>query len=210
MSSSTIQLIRRGDDASVDGRLFEGMKPQDLVIVEREWGPERSTLMQELLGSGIARSDWPQSLHWDWSRKAPELKLLESTGFGITSEGRWQGVMLTKSASHVAMLKEEKGKPLVYIDYLEVAPWNWRIPELGREGVFRSVGSVLFWRAVKQSKEEGFHGRVGLHALPQAESFYEKGFGMVPLERDPQKQNLLYFELSRQQAESLLIDGGQS
>ena len=210
MSGSTVQLIRRGDNTAVDAKLLEGMKPQDLVVVERDWGPERSTVMQELLEASVPRRDWPQSLHWDWSKKAPELKLLESTGVGITIESRWQGVMLTKTASHVAMLDEDKGRPLVYIDYLEVAPWNWRIPELGREGMFRGVGSVLFWNAVKQSKEEGFHGRVGLHALPQAESFYEKAFCMVPLGRDPNKQNLLYFELSRQEAESLLDDGGQS
>ena len=57
---------------------------------------------------------------------------------------------------------------------------------------------------MKQSKEEGFRGRVGLHALPQAELFYEKACGMTPLGREIAKQNLLYMELSGQQAEKLL------
>ncbi len=108
------------------------------------------------------------------------------------------------------MLEMDQGRPLVYIDYLEVAPWNWKIPELNREGLFRGVGSVLFWKAVKQSEEEGFHGRVGLHALPQAELFYEKAMGMERLGPDPSKQDLLYFELSRQKAQSLLMRGDQS
>jgi hypothetical protein len=190
--------------------MLEGMRPLDLVVVEKEWGVERSVVMQELLRSSVPHIDWPQSLHWDWSKKAPELKLLESTGFGITFESKWQGVMLTKTASHVAFLSEDKGKPIVYIDYLEVAPWNWRIPELDREGMFRGIGSVLLWKAVKQSEEEGFHGRIGLHALSQAELFYKKAVGMEPLGPDPSKQGLLYFELSRQKAQSLLIRGDQS
>jgi hypothetical protein len=75
--------------------------------------------------------------------------------------------------------------------YLEIAPWNWVIPEISRGGEFRGVGSMLFWRAVKQSQEEGFHGCIGLHALPQAEPFYENACSMTALGRDPSKQNLL-------------------
>lgn len=111
--------------------------------------------------------------------------------------------MLTKTASYTARLVPDKGKPLVYVDFLESAPWNWPIPEIGREGRFGGVGSVLLWKAVKQSEEEGFRGRVGLHALPQAESFYERAFGMTPLGRDVNKENLLYMELTAEQAKKL-------
>lgn len=201
MSESLVSIIRRSDEVHIDARLLDEMKPQDLLVVEGEWAPERSLVMQELLRQGVPRPQWPQSLHWDWRRKAPQLSLLESTGVGIVCQQRWQGVMLTKTVSYVSQLPQDRGKPLVYIDYLEVAPWNWVIPEIGRAGEFRAVGSVLFWKAVKQSQEEGFYGRVGLHALPQAEQFYEKGCGMTALARDPNKQNLLYFELSRQQAQ---------
>jgi len=207
VSASVVQIIRRSDEASVDAKLLGGIKPTDLLVVEGEWAPERSVVMQELLQQGVSRDKWPQSLHWDWRKKSPQLKLLESAGYGIVCDKRWQGVMLTKTASHFAMLDKDKGKPLVYVDYLEVAPWNWVIPEIGREGEFRGIGSLLFWRAVKQSQEEGFYGRVGLHALPQSEPFYEKGCGMTPVGRDASKQNLLYFELSRQQAERFLKEG---
>jgi len=183
------------------------MAPQDLLVVENEWNADRSLVVQELLRNGVDRAKWPQSVHWNWAKKAPMLGMLESTGFGVVCESRWQGVMMTKNASAFARLAADKGKPLVYVDFLEVAPWNWAIPELGRSGRFRLVGSTLFWRAVQQSDEEGFHGRVGLHALPQAELFYEKGCGMTPLGRDAGKQNLLYFELSRQSAERYLQSG---
>ena len=114
---------------------------------------------------------------------------------------------MTKTTPYVAQMDIDRGRPLLYIDYLEVAPWNWRIPEIGRDGRFRGVGSALFWNAVQQSLEEGFQGRVGLHALPQAEAFYRDGCHMTPLGRDAAKQNLLYFELSRQQAERLICEG---
>jgi hypothetical protein len=161
-------------------------------------------IVQELLKLTVPRHLWPQSLHWDWRRKAPALQLLEASGFGIVSEQQWQGVMLTKTASYTASLPPDKGKPLVYVDFLESAPWNWSIPEIGREGRFAGVGSVLLWRAVKQSEEEGFRGRVGLHALPQAESFYDNVFGMTPLGHDTNKENLLYMELTAGQAKKIL------
>jgi hypothetical protein len=203
VSGVVIQIGRR-PTGEVDATLFDNMAAADLLVVENEWSAERSLIMQELLQSAVPRSQWPQSLHWNWRRKAPELRLLECSGFGVVCEQSWQGVMLTKTASYAARLKPDRGKPLVYIDFLEVAPWNWAIPELGRIGRFRSVGSVLFWRAVKQSEEEGFRGRVGLHALPQAEQFYERACGMTPLGRDPSKENLSYFELTSEQASELL------
>lgn len=200
MSRSIVEIIPRSTPEPVEAELLEGMKPTDLILVEREWATERSLVMQELLRRHVPRGDWPQSIHWDWSRKAAELDLLEATGIGVVYQQRWQGVMLTKTASHVCQVGPDRGKPLVYIDYLEVAPWNWRLPEIDRDGEYRGVGSVLFWRAVKQSDEEGFRGRVGLHSLPQAERFYEKGCRMTPVARDPNKHNLLYFELSTEQA----------
>lgn len=202
--SEAIQIQRRADGAEVDAVLLDGMVPDDCVIVGNEWSAERSVVMQELLLSAVSRHLWPQSLHWDWRRKAPELRLLEASGFGLVCEQQWQGVMLTKTASYTAKLDPDKGKPLVYVDFLEVAPWNWAIPEIGRAGRFRGVGSVLLWRAVRQSEEEGFRGRVGLHALPQAESFYERVFGMTPLGHDGAKQDLLYMELSASKAMKLL------
>ena len=38
------------------------------------------------------------------------------------------------------------------------------------------------------SRGEGFKGRVGLHALPQAEQFYREKCGMTPLGKDASKQ----------------------
>ncbi|MFO0911884.1 MAG: hypothetical protein U0795_02920 [Pirellulales bacterium] len=171
MSAETVHLIRRSDEAIIEAHLVDGLKPSDLQLVEREWGPVRSQFAQHLLSRGIERRRWPESLHWDWGKKAPELKLLEASGFGVVYGDRWQGVMLTKTVSHAARLAVQRGKPLVYVDFLEAAPWNWNVVALERQGELRGVGSLLFRKAVVQSKEEGFRGRVGLHGLPQAHGF---------------------------------------
>lgn len=208
MSSRAVELVRGVGGGVVAASLLDGMQPADLVLVEREWGPERARLMAELLGQDVPRPEWPESLHWDWRRKAQELRLLAATGFGIRCEDRWQGVMLTKTAGHVTRLTEGRGKPLVYIDYLEAAPWNWRVEAVGQVPPFRGVGSLLFHEAVVQSVEEGFHGRLGLHALPQAEGFYERVCGMSRVGADAAKQHLVYFEFSRDQAKQFLEEGG--
>lgn len=207
MSGEAVQLQQRSDGGFVEAVLLDGMVPDDFILVGNEWASERSVVMQELLRTAVPRQRWPQSLHWDWRRKAPMLNLLEASGFGLVCNQQWQGVMLTKTVPYTARLAPDKGKPLVYVDFLEVAPWNWIIPEIGRPGRFRAVGSTLLWRAVNQSVEEGFRGRVGLHSLPQAEEFYEK-FGLTPVQRDGAKQNLLYMELSAGQAMKLLETEG--
>jgi hypothetical protein len=136
------------------------------------------------------------------------LQLLAHSGFGIVCEKRWQGVMLTRSSAlDVSRLPSDKGKPLLYIDFLEITPWNWPIVKLGRDGRSRSIGTTLFLRAVCQNDEKGFHVRIGLHALRQAAPFYEKACGMTPVSRDAHKHGLLYFELPRKDAQKLLAEG---
>lgn len=103
-----------------------------------------------------------------------------------------------------AHLGEAHGKPLVYIDFLEVAPWNWTVPETGQNQRYALVGTRLFERAVQQSEAEGFGGTVGLHALPHSESFYCGACGMTPLGRDETFESLMYFELSRENAVTIL------
>ena len=206
MSPLPIKVELRETGTEVDGSLFDEMEPADMALVENEWSAERSLIHQELLAKKVDRGNWPQSLHWNWGRKAPLLQSLESRGFGIVCENRWQGVMLTKTATAVCQLPADRGRPLVYIDFLETAPWNWQLPAVGRSGRFRAIGSRLFLRAVQQSHEEGFHGRVGLHTLPQSQQFYLR-CGMTPLGRDAAKQSLLYLELSRESAQSYLSSG---
>jgi hypothetical protein len=56
-----VELIRRADGVFVEANLYHRVKPPDLVVVEREWGPVRSLVMQALLHGGVQRRQWPQA-----------------------------------------------------------------------------------------------------------------------------------------------------
>jgi hypothetical protein len=62
----------------------------------------------------------------------------------------------------------------------------------------------LIEAAIRFSLNEGFDGRVGLHSLPQAESFYENVCGMTRGELDPLYEGLRWFELTSTNAKKFL------
>lgn len=208
MTTSCVELLERETGAFVAVDLHRELKVADVVLAERSWSSKRADLMAALLKENVPRAQWPQSLHWDWRAKAPDLKLLEARGFGIHAESGSQGLMLTKNTRHVTRLKDDAGKPLVYVDFLETAPWNWSSEPLKVRGRFGRIGSLLFREAVLHSRDEGFHGRVDLHALPQSEAFYEGHFGLTRIGPDASKQGLVYLEFTRKQAEQFLKEGG--
>ena len=191
----------------VAAELHDALRRADLELIERSWASDRARIMADLLRADVARRAWPESLHWDWSRKASELDLLALRGFGIFCERAWQGAMMTRTVGHRAKLVEDRNKPLVYIDFLEAAPWNWRVAPIGQERRLKGVGVVLMREAVSQSIDEGFHGRVGLHALPQAEQFYSRVCGMTRVEEEPGAGPLVYFEFTRAQGRAFLQGG---
>lgn len=67
-------------------------------------------------------------------------------------------------------IKKHANKHLVYVEYLEAAPWNRRgIPNRNQ---CKGVGTILIAAAIQLSMDEGNRRRIGLHSLPQADTFY--------------------------------------
>lgn len=119
---------------------------------------------------------------------------------GIRRQTVWEAAMVTISGPHNSLSPPDAGSPLVYTDYLEVAPWNWPVKEIGQTRRFKAVGPTLLAFAIAQSEAKGWLGRAGLHALPQATKFYtDHGFAFV--KNDPDKQNLPYYELTATEAQ---------
>lgn len=204
MGTQAITILDRATGLAVEAELLDQLVPEDLTLIETMWTPERTRIVIETARVGLHLDERPQSLTWNWRAKAQHLRLLPAAAYAVVQNDEWQGAMLTKSGTHFSRLGEARGKPLVYIDFLEVAPWNWTIPGLGQESRFGRVGWHLFRRAVYQSFVEGFAGRVGLHALPQATPFYSEFCGMIPLSVDDDYEGLEYFELSEAQARFIL------
>jgi hypothetical protein len=83
---------------------------------------------------------------------------------------------------------------VLYVDFLEVAPWN--ITALVPDPKFRGVGLRLMWAATRLSRERGHECRVGLHSLPQSESFYEGACRLTAVGQDPRYNGLMYYEFT--------------
>jgi hypothetical protein len=188
------------DDVPIDG-LFEA---------EELWAPERVRFLRDCLKGGVKLDELPQSIHWNWSLKAARIPglvggaLSPNRLFGIKAQGAWQGMLIATCVNHVTRLPPG-GMDLVYVDFVEAAPWNWKNVKAGRTQRFRGVGRQLIEVAVRWSLDLDFKGRLGLHALPQADDFYRNACGMTDFGADPAyRPPLRYFELSDSQAKAFL------
>lgn len=99
-------------------------------------------------------------------------------------------------------IPQQKGQHLIYVEYLETAPWNH-----GTNPKFKGVGTVLIAAAIQLSNDDGSDGRIGLHSLPQADSFYRDRCKMTDLGIDKSYSNLRYFEMTKEQSEKFLKGG---
>lgn len=190
----------------VEAELWDAITEQQLADWEGEWVPELFNAVQRLRRAGVGRQHWPQSRHWNWRQKNSVMQsLLATPGFCVMCSGVTQGLMYVERTVHRCQIQEQAGKNLVYVEFLENAPWNRK--ELFDPPRYRGVGSILIRAAIELSREEGFKGRIGLHSLPQAEHWYAGTCGMTDLGVDPQKQNLRYFEMTSAQAEAFIEKG---
>ena len=202
---SAVFLVRGSTDELVPAELRDGIGELELQHWEHHWRPYLIERVRAMQAQGVPRAKWPQQLHWNWRLKATVAEMfLGQRGFATRCEGMTQGLMLVGLLSD-ARIVEQRGKPLVYVDYLEAAPWNQS--SLQRPPKYRGVGSLLIHAAVTLSVEETFSGRTGLHSLPQSDTFYRNVCGMTDLGLDAAKQNLRYFEMTPEQAQVFLKKG---
>ena len=201
-----VHLFNVARGAPETAELWHAITEQQLADWEGEWVPELFKAMQRLRRAGVERRLWPQSRHWDWRRKATVLQgMLANPGFSITCDGLTQGTMIVDMVKHRGRLDDQRGQHLVYVEFVENAPWNRA--ELFDPPRYRGVGSILIRAAVALSEEMEFHGRIGLHSLPQANGFYANTCGMTDLGFDPDHEGLRYFEMTPDQARAFIAKG---
>jgi hypothetical protein len=201
-----IQIIEAQSGLFVEAEIFDEVTVEHFIETKADWRPVGLEAVRALSKDPSRAILVPRHLHWDWTRKEAELKLLALKFYGISRHGRLQGIRKVDTVGRSCRLPEQQGKPLVYIDYLETAPWNIKLlmDPLGKPQQYRGVGTRLVEAAVLQSEKEGFKGRLGLHSLPGSEGFYIKECGLTPVGRDPHKQNLLWCEFTPEQAQRYL------
>jgi GNAT superfamily N-acetyltransferase len=195
MSGRAIEIFDCQTRQPVSAWLNDELVALDLLDAEILWMPERLKAVSRMLRAGVAEQDLPQHRHWNWWEKADELKLLATGSVGVHCQGQWQGLMMTTTVGHVSRLGADTGKPLVYVKYLESAPWN--VEAFTPAPKYGAIGTRLLEAAVRLSIAEGFDGRIGLHALPnpRTERFYQRR-GLTGLGPDSLAEDLPYYEFS--------------
>ena len=187
--------------------LWDAITEEQLADWEGEWLPEQFKAIQRLRRGRVPRSEWPQSRHWDWRRKVANLRgMLAAPGFSLVCGGVTQGMMIAETVKSRCRFDSQRGQHLVYIEFLENAPWNRAA--LVDAPRYRGVGSVLIRAAIALSEDLEFDGRIGLHSLPQADSFYRSTCGMTDLGPDSGYRGALrYFEMTPGQARAFVEKG---
>jgi len=199
---SEIHLKNLGTGLLVDAILIDGVTRSEVEAAVRSWQPLIETKESQLAHDKAPRAMGTQHLHWDWLEKFEATSgLLASRWMGIELQNEIQGLMLLDTISGVTRLGDT-GRPLVYVHYLASAPWN--AAELTTTPKYGLVGRVFMAAAIQISRAEEFKGRIALHSLPQAESYYLDIVGMTDFGEDPSKENLKYFEMSTEQADRFM------
>jgi len=206
---SPIYLTNAQTGDVVEGELWDQITEKQMQDWEADWKPELQAALKRLRSSGVSLSRWPQSRDWDWREKTTAVQgLLGYPGFSVMCDGVTQGLMIADSAYGRARLETQRDAALLYVEFLENAPWNRK--ELELKPRYRGVGSILMKSAIALSIELGFKGRVALHSLPQANDWYANSCGMTDLGMDAKKGNMRYFEMTPMQAEAFIAKGNKS
>lgn len=186
MTRRPIQIFETASRRLIDAELMIGLTPAQVITAETEWRPHRQTTPET------------EHSHWDWSLKTGLMMRPGTVCLGIEFNNQMQGMLMLDEGVHTARLPPDEGQPLVFVHFLESAPWNVR--QINAVQRFRLVGGQLMRAAVEYSLEVGYSGRLALTSLPQSESFYEDACGMTAAGRDEEYNALAYYEFTADDA----------
>jgi hypothetical protein len=203
MKDYLTELVELNTGSIVSATIKTELSLQTLLEVEAVWGPLRIEAVQRMLQAGRTFDELPEHYHWNWARKLQGYREQRHRFVGVECAGEIQGLMRLDIVSQVARLMLHERLPLVYVDFLESAPWNAK--QFTNAPRYKMTGVRLMMAAIRYSFDLGCEGRVGLHSLPQAREFYESMFRMTPLGNDVDHEGLMYYELSGEIAKSLEI-----
>jgi len=184
----------------MDGETGKPVSATLIVDIERELVEEAQRAYNDFFDKSKAGEEHG---HWNWTdkyEKHVEEENLTYKMYGIEKDSQIQGLLLV-DAHQTCRIEENKGKHLIYVKFIAAAPWNSKASTDSPK--YKLVGKVLLRAAINQSREEEFKGRLGLHSLPQAETFYSN-CGMTDLGIDENEEELRYFEMTEEQANEFM------
>lgn len=183
-----------------NAELFSMIAKNNVDDFESKWKPLMEARKNSLKPDETLESANIQDSHWKWGRKAQAYSnRLDYESFAIECDDITQGLMLVNNIATARELSQF-GKFIIYIDLVAVAPWN-RIG-FSKKPLYKGIGPLLLAAAISYSIDQEFEGRIGLHSLPQSESWYIDHCKMTDLGPDKNYPNeLRYFEMTPEQAQ---------
>jgi hypothetical protein len=198
---SVVDILDRLTKQFVEAKLYSGIDEANLADFEARWLPLLAEKLQRATPEELAQAQ-AQDARWNWRRKeAAWGHALSYQAFAVEADTVTQGLMYV-SKHHHSRLPDHLGAPVIYVEAIATAPWNR--PRFVRQPKYKGVGQILIQAAISLSIEEEFKGRIGLHALPQSESWYRDALGMIDFGADPDAHDMHYFELTGEQATKLI------
>lgn len=188
------------DGTSHQYRIELGVNPQLATQCDTEWTEFFGEIFSHLAAlepeQRIQAAQGLQlgSSHWDWFTKTLAYKSESYAWFFILINNQVQGICLI---SHPTDAKLEPGE-IFYVEYLSTAPWNTQNPLAPKR--YSGIGTLMLQRIIEYSVNTlGLKLGFNLHAIRQAEGFYEK-IGMLHLPEHDKTQNngsvLKFFEIT--------------
>lgn len=197
------ELWNRLTEAFEQVSIFRGLDDKNFNDFETLWRPALLKKAEEFATWKKRAEGNVQDAHWDWVGKAKDEAVYDS--YAVECNGLTEGLMLVATAPHFARLESQRGLDLCYIELIASAPWNR--PKFSDKPKFKGAGRVLLATAISLSVELELKGRIGLHSLPESESWYDQ----LKLKRcgfDDDKK-MQYFEMTEEDADLFLkIAGG--
>lgn len=140
--------------------------------------------------------------HWDWFAKTLHYKSESYAWFFIIINYQVQGICLI---SHPTGAKLETGE-VFYVEYLSAAPWNTQNPIEPKR--YSGIGTLMLQKVIEHSVHTlGLKLGFNLHAITQAEGFYQK-IGMQHLpQHDKTERNgriLKFYEITKEATQELI------
>lgn len=188
---------------SVTAKLYSPIDVSDVNYFENEWKPVLEKRHRKCISVGGNLSDWHvEDAGWSWRWKKGSYTDNRYLTFSIRADNKTEALMLCDIKRSSRSTKLEN-KCIVYIEYIHTAPWNRKVPNKSTP-CLKGLGSLLLGVAIDLSIRLKCEGRIGLHALPQAESWYQHKCGMNNMGIDNTHENLVYFEMSADAANNFL------
>ena len=204
--------LKHAQLGKVGAFLYDGISDGNLRDTTDYWKPWFELRKEEVRASSLteeAKSKALEDFHWNWESFAQKAIAQRSAAqpeqqiFCIEQRERLQGLMFLDHEGQESRIAP--GRPISYVAFLSTAPWNRAWFRWGK--LFSAVGTLLIRQAIAESVARNFGGRIGLHSLPGADSFYRDALQMRDFGADPNKENLRYFEFEPSVSDALLRGG---